>query len=212
MSKHNKSKKTNHKKDQTHIIPTSKTARGRRPHTEHKPSEPYQTSLLADADWESPTAKVVGDKSADVDVTATSSVKSKKSAKNQDKVSEAPLKSAAAKEEVIIEGQPAPQSNRTKIDLKNQIENVKGMVQMGTAIVKSSFPKPFEIAEKVVENWKDDGDFSELPIEQPLLQFYLGLGLRKVKKTEKELETKLETAGVLPVFRQQWQKAQKLFK
>lgn len=82
---------------------------------------------------------------------------------------------------------------------------------MGTAIVKSSFPKPFEIAEKVLENWKDDGDFSELPIEQPLLQFYLGLGLRKAKATEKEIESKLETTGVLPVFRQQWSKAQKLF-
>lgn len=212
MSKH-KSKKTSHKKEQTHVIPTSKTARGRRPHTEQTPTnEPYQTSLLADADWESPAATMAADEAVSGKVSAVSSGNSKKSTKKQDASTEVPQKSTAAKEEVVIEGQPAPQSNRTKIDLKNQIESVKGMVQMGTAIVKSSFPKPFEIAEKVVENWKEDGDFSELPIEQPLLQFYLGLGLRKAKETEKELETKLETAGVLPVFRQQWQKAQKLFK
>jgi hypothetical protein len=83
---------------------------------------------------------------------------------------------------------------------------------MGTAIVKSSFPKPFEVAEKVVEDWKQDGDFSELPITQPLVQFYVGLGLRKAKQTEKEIEEKLEITGVLPVVRQQWHKAQKLFK
>lgn len=164
------------KKEQTHVIPQAKVAKGRRPHTESMElkSEPYQPSMLSEEE-------IVGHSEA------------------MEKVVD----------EVIIEGQPAPKPERTKVDLKHQLENVKGMVQMGTAIMKSSFPKPFEIAEKVVEDWKDDGDFSELPIEQPLLQFYLGLGLRKAKQTEKELEQKLEVAGVLPVFRQQWQKAQK---
>lgn len=206
MSKH-KSKKTNHKKDSP-MIPTSKIARGRRPDTDEATSEPYQTSLLVE-DW---VASAAENEAATGTATIESPVKAKKSTKKQGPIGDVTtVEAKTQKEEVILEGQPAPQSNRTKVDLKHQIENVKGMVQMGTAIVKSSFPKPFEIAEKVVENWKEDGDFSELPIEQPLLQFYLGLGLRKVKQTEKDLESKLETAGVLPVFRQQWQKAQKLF-
>ncbi len=85
MSKHHKSKKAISKKDQTHVIPTSKTARGRRPHTEQTSSEPYQTSLLADADWDSSAAvaTVVGDEAVDTKVSTASSVKPKKSTKNQ---------------------------------------------------------------------------------------------------------------------------------
>jgi len=204
-----KSKKSVHKKNQAHVIPPSKTAKGRRPHTEPSVSEPYQTSLLSGAEWETPSSALESDEAINLDA-VSSKISETPDTATSDTIGKS--KSKSSKEEEILEGQPAPRPSRTKIDLKNQIESVKGMVQMGTAIVKSSFPKPFEIAEKVVENWKEDGDFSELPIEQPLVQFYLGLGLRKAKQTEKDLESKLETAGVLPVFRQQWQKAQKLFK
>lgn len=188
-----KVKKQAAKKEQTHEIPVAKTAKGRRPHTEEV-AEPYQPSLLSDSDLEPQ--------------------KSANSPKEEihEEVSVEAAPSENSQEEIIIEGEPAPQSKRTKVDLKEHLESVKGVLQMGTAIVKSSFPKPFEVAEKVVEDWKQDGDFSELPINQPLVQFYVGLGLRKVKQTEKEIEQKLEVTGVLPVVRQQWQKAQKLFK
>jgi hypothetical protein len=191
----NKAKKQT-KKEHVHEIPLVKTAKGRRPHTEEK-VEPYQPSLLSETDLkpQRPAKSVEPEK--------------REEAIHAEAIAAAPTE---AQEEVILEGRPEPESKRTKIDLKEQIENVKGVVQMGTAIVKSSFPKPFELAEKVVEDWTQDGDFSELPINQPLVQFYVGLGLRKVKQTEKELEQKLETTGVLPVVRQQWQKAQKLFK
>jgi hypothetical protein len=202
----NKSKKSVVKKNQSHVIPPSITSIGRRPHTDGSSTEPYQTSLLNSSDLEF-APEMEADEASLVVEDIIPLAESKRAAGV-----ESTSHTEGIKEEVILEGQPALHSTRTKIDLKNQLEQVKGMVQMGTAIVKNSFPKPFEIAEKVVENWKEDGDFSELPIEQPLVQFYLGLGLRKAKKTEKDLETKLETAGVLPVFRQQWQKAQKLFK
>lgn len=198
VNKRQKSKKNSPKKNSDHMIPTAKVAKGRRPHTEMT-EEVTQPSLF-DVDDTNEFH------SQDEDTLTAKDLKQSNDIHNH-----AESEEFVKTEEVILEGQPAPKQ-REKVDLKQQIENVKGMVQMGTALVKSSFPKPFEIAEKVVENWKEDGDFSELPIEQPLLQFYLGLGLRKAKKTEKEIEQKLEVAGVLPVFRQQWQKAQKYFK
>lgn len=230
-----KAKKTSGKKELLHDIPAAKTAKGRRPHTE-KPTEPYQPSLLSEADMEPrrplTTAEVeVTDTVAESENLAGSSketmehgsVKTSKRRKNTNapevtessvaaEVAPATTESIIVEEEVVLEGQPAPEPERTKIDLKEQMEKVKGAVQMGTAIMKSSFPKSFEFAERIVEDWKQDGDFSELPIDQPLVQFYVGLGLRKAKQTEKDLEQKLETTGVLPVVRQQWQKAQKLFK
>lgn len=220
----NKSKKLDNKKPQVHAIPKAKIAKGRRPHTEviSENLSPSDFQSSSNISLEGSSLKSEPGESAE---RATSSQANQPnhpeelSGADRSKFAGASTGSEfdVAKEEVILEGKPAPGStaqsspHRSKVDLKNHIESVKGMMQMGTAIVKSSFPKPFEIAEKVVENWKDDGDFSELPIEQPLLQFYLGLGLRKAKATEKEIESKLETTGVLPVFRQQWNKAQKLF-
>ncbi len=208
-----KSKKSVQKKDQAHVIPPSKVAKGRRPHTEASEGEPYQTSLLSSSELESPLA-IHKESTLETPHSLDSQEIQEKASPMRDSISEdvaAAVSSAKIKKEALLEGQPAPKAGRTKVDLKDHLESVKGVVQMGTALVKNSFPKPFEIAEKVVENWKEDGDFSELPIEQPLVQFYLGLGLRKAKQTEKELESKLEHAGVLPIFRQQWQKAQKLF-
>ena len=190
-----KAKKVSAKKEHQHDIPAAKTAKGRRPHTE-APVEPYQPSLLSESDME-PQQK------------AQSHVADEVAAAQQPEAAES---MSATGQEQIIHGEPAPQSQRKKVELKEHIESVKGVVQMGAALMKTSFPKPFELAEKVVEDWKQDGDFSELPINQPLVQFYVGLGLRKVKQTEKQLEQKLETAGVLPVVRQQLNKAQKYFK
>lgn len=80
---------------------------------------------------------------------------------------------------------------------------------MGAQILKSKFPKSFGIAEKVVEDWMADGDFSDIPIDTPLVQFYVGEGLRRVKKVEKKIEARLDDAGVLPIVRHQIGRAQK---
>lgn len=191
-SSKSKVKKQTSKKEHQHDIPVVKTAKGRRPHTEVV-LEPYQPSLLNEADIEA--AKVT-----------------ESSVSPEELILAGATVETENKEEVILEGKPAPPPERKKISMKEKIESVKGVLTMGTAIAKSSFPKSYEFAEKIVEDWKQDGDFSELPINQPLVQFYVGLGLRKAKQTEKTLEQKLETAGVLPVVRQQLNKAQKLFK
>lgn len=191
-----KNKKTGTKKENLHEIPVAKTAVGRRPHTETV-AEPYQPSLLSESDL----------------IPEGTPPPSVQAALEQQKGSvNTASKAEAEATEVILEGQPAPRPKKNKVDLKEPMETVIGALQLGATVVKGTFPKPFEIAEKVVEDWKHDGDFSELPVNQPLVQFYLGLGLRKAKQTEKNIEQKLEVAGVLPVVRQQWQKAQKYFK
>lgn len=191
-SSKNKAKKQASKKEHQHEIPVVKTAKGRRPHTEEV-VEPYQPSLLSETELE-PQATAEPAVSEEELVMAGATVETE------------------SKEEIVLEGKPAPQPVRKRISMKEKLENVKGVITMGAAMVKTSFPKSYELAEKVVEDWKQDGDFSELPINQPLVQFYVGLGLRKAKNTEKGIEQKLESTGVLPVVRQQINKAQKIFK
>lgn len=69
----------------------------------------------------------------------------------------------------------------------------------GAEIIRSRAPKAVELAEKVTGDWLQDGDFSELPINQPIVQFYLGEGLRKAKETEKKVIAKVESSNVVPV-------------
>jgi hypothetical protein len=103
------------------------------------------------------------------------------------------------------------ESEAQKIDKKTkkmQMPKIFGL-SFGAQILKSKFPKSFDIAEKVVDDWVSDGDFKDLPIETPLVQFYVGEGLRRVKDVEKKIETRLDDAGVLPIVRHQIGRAQK---
>lgn len=227
------------KKESLHFIPPSKTAKGRRPHSEKVVrTEPYQPPLLDEADLEprlkpdlysslTTSAPGVEEKESSM----SSSTKSENKGTNTEttkgtvdgkdnqpsfaftaSTEETKAHATTAQDEVIVEGKAAPKARSSKTEIKNKLESIVGAVQLGTSLMKGAFPKPFEVAEKVVDEWKKGGDFSELPISQPLVQFYVGAGLRRAKKTEKELEQKLESAGVLPVVRQQWQRAQKYLK
>lgn len=66
-------------------------------------------------------------------------------------------------------------------------------------LVKMKFPKSFSFAEKLAGDWTQDGDFSELPVEPAIAQFWVAEGLRRAKKVEK----KLDQIGVLPLLRYQ---------
>lgn len=62
----------------------------------------------------------------------------------------------------------------------------------GSDHLKSQFPKSFALVEEVANDWVKDGDFKNLPIEQPLVQFYVGEGLRKVKAIEQTVKPLIE--------------------
>lgn len=63
---------------------------------------------------------------------------------------------------------------------------------VGSDLIRKTFPKSLEVVEKVADEWKKDGDFDEIPIEQPLVHFVLGEGLRRAKRIEKGIEKKIE--------------------
>lgn len=57
----------------------------------------------------------------------------------------------------------------------------------GSELVRSRFPKPFEVAEKVATEWVKDGDFQNIDVGSPLVQFVTAKGLRQAKDLEKKV-------------------------
>ena len=57
-------------------------------------------------------------------------------------------------------------------------------------VVRSKIPKAFDVAEKVVTDWKNEGDFTELGLPHPLAEAVATQALKKVKEVEKKLEEK----------------------
>lgn len=95
----------------------------------------------------------------------------------------------------------------------SQLVDLSSMgVSIGASMIKSKFPKTYDLASTVVTDWVQDGNFSELPIETPIVQFYVGESLRKAKSLEKKVETKLNDIGVLPVVKHQIHQVKKRFK
>lgn len=70
-------------------------------------------------------------------------------------------------------------------------------------MVRDKIPKTFELAEKVATDWVNNGEFKDLPIEQPLAQYFVGEGLRRAKDVEKKVTDKLNETGVLPIVKSQ---------
>ena len=70
-------------------------------------------------------------------------------------------------------------------------------------LIRSKIPQPFDIAEAVATDWVNDGSFEKLPIEQPVVQYFAGQGLKKAKDVEKQVFQKLEQTGVLPIVQSQ---------
>jgi hypothetical protein len=91
---------------------------------------------------------------------------------------------------------------------KLQIPNFMGL-SMGAQLLKSQFPKSFGLAEKVVDDWMNKGSFNELPIEMPIVQYYVGEGFRRAKDIEQKIENKLDDAGILPIVKHQLGRAKK---
>lgn len=64
-------------------------------------------------------------------------------------------------------------------------------------VVRSYVPDAMAIADKALGDWKTEGSFMNLGIENPYANMAVSLGLQNAKKIEKKLEEK----GVLPVVR-----------
>ncbi len=62
---------------------------------------------------------------------------------------------------------------------------------MGKEIAHIQTPEQIlKLADTVVEEWKNDGDFQALPVGHPVAQIIAAKGLRKAKDIEKKLEEK----------------------
>lgn len=64
-------------------------------------------------------------------------------------------------------------------------------------LVRAYAPKAMDVAEKVATDWKKDGSFMNLGIENTYANMAVSLGLQKAK----ELEKKLDKKGVLSAVR-----------
>ncbi len=64
-------------------------------------------------------------------------------------------------------------------------------------LVRAYAPKAMDVAEKVATDWKKDGSFMNLGIENAYANMAVSLGLQKAK----ELEKKLDEKGVLSAVR-----------
>lgn len=64
-------------------------------------------------------------------------------------------------------------------------------------VVRSYVPEAMAIADKALGDWKTEGSFMNLGIENPYANMAVSLSLQNAKKIEKKLEEK----GVLPVVR-----------
>lgn len=64
-------------------------------------------------------------------------------------------------------------------------------------VVRTYVPDAMAVADKVVMDWKNEGSFMNLGIENQYANMAVALGLQNAKKIEKKLEEK----GVLPLVR-----------
>lgn len=64
-------------------------------------------------------------------------------------------------------------------------------------MVRAYAPKAMEVADKVATDWKHEGSFMNLGIENPYANMAVSMGLQKAKEIEKKLEEK----GVMSAFR-----------
>lgn len=57
----------------------------------------------------------------------------------------------------------------------------------GSELIRSKFPKSFEVAEAVATDWVKDGKFEGLPLGHPLAQLIAQQGLKNAKNIEKKI-------------------------
>ena len=76
-------------------------------------------------------------------------------------------------------------------------------------LIRAYVPKAMNMADKVADDWKKDGSFSNLGIENPYANMAVSLGLKKAKEIEKKLDEKGVLSAVrmgVEVLKQQVQK------
>lgn len=57
----------------------------------------------------------------------------------------------------------------------------------GSEILRAQFPKAFKAVEVAAGDWINDGDFKEIPVDNPAAKELLALGLKKAKDTEQKI-------------------------
>jgi hypothetical protein len=58
----------------------------------------------------------------------------------------------------------------------------------GSELLKKNAPQAYEFAEAVVSEWKKDGSFSKLPLNNSFAQLVASVTLKNAKQIEKKLE------------------------
>ena len=58
----------------------------------------------------------------------------------------------------------------------------------GSELLKKNAPQAYQFAEAVVTEWKKDGSFQKLPLNNSLAQFVAAVTLKNAKQLEKTLE------------------------
>lgn len=82
-----------------------------------------------------------------------------------------------------------PETKSFKADVEEEKEHFRAEFP-GHEALRERAPQAFKVADAVVDEWKNDGDFNGIPVGHPLAQVAVGAGLRQVKKIEKKLEEK----------------------
>jgi hypothetical protein len=95
------------------------------------------------------------------------------------------------------------EAHQQATDEVNSEETVDPLSFPYSDLVKYRAPKAFAIAERVLNDWKKDGDFKSLPLENPLANYAVGTTLRKAKVIEKDIQNKIESHPTLSKVKEQ---------
>lgn len=95
---------------------------------------------------------------------------------------------------MIQENEQDPKDENTEAQTASESQNAeKEQVKIEfpySEMIREKAPKPFEIAEKVATDWKNEGDFTDVGITHPVAGIVASQALQKAKSVEKKLEEK----------------------
>jgi hypothetical protein len=91
----------------------------------------------------------------------------------------------------VKDGAPTEVENETQQEAPVRVEFPY------SEVVRSYVPDAMAVADRALADWKHEGSFMNLGIENPYANMAVSIGLQNAKKVEKKLEEK----GVLPVVR-----------
>lgn len=123
-----------------------------------------------------------------------------------DAITEAPVHAADSEDEVIEAEYHAVKDDdsseesvqNSKDDTDAESAEEKARVEFPYSdLVRAYVPQAMNVADKVADDWKKNGSFNNLGIQNPYANMAVSMGLQKAK----ELEKKLDEKGVLSVVR-----------